>query len=50
MERIGIYPHLDDSQLQKKISIKKEFAYKYDGAIEGVAKKSRCIHKKFPQE
>ena len=43
MERIGIYPHLDDSQLQKKITLKKEFAYKYDGAIESVAKKSKKI-------
>ena len=43
MEKIGIYPHLDDPQLQKKITLKKEFAYKYDGAIEGIAKKSKKI-------
>jgi hypothetical protein len=43
MEKIGIYPHLDDPQLQKKITLKKEFAYKYDGAIESVSKKSKKI-------
>jgi len=43
MEKIGIYPHLDDPQLQKKITLKKEFAYKYDGAIEGISKKSKKI-------
>ena len=41
-----IYPHLDDPQLQKKITLKKEFRYKYDGAIVPVAEKSKTMCKK----
>jgi hypothetical protein len=41
-----IYPHLDDSQFQKKITLKKEFRYKYDGTIELVKEKSKSLCKK----
>jgi len=41
-----IYPHLDDPQLQKKITLKKEFRYKYDGTIEPVKEKSKTLCKK----
>jgi len=41
-----IYPHLDDPQLQKKITLKKEFRYKYDGEILPVSEKSKTMCKK----
>ena len=41
-----IYPHLDDPQLQKKITLKKEFRYKYDGEIVPVLEKSKTMCKK----
>jgi len=41
-----IYPHLDDPQFQKKITLKKEFRYKYDGTIESVKEKSKTLCKK----
>ena len=41
-----IYPHLDDPQFQKKITLKKEFRYKYDGTIEPVKEKSKLLCKK----
>jgi len=40
------YPHLDDSQLQKKLSLKKEFSYKYDGTIKDVKEHSNIVCKK----
>jgi superfamily II DNA or RNA helicase len=40
------YPHLDDTQLQKKISLKKEFLYKYDGELKDVTSYSNIICKK----
>jgi len=42
-----IYPHLDDPQLQKKITLKKEFRYKYDGEILPVQEKSNTLCKKM---
>jgi hypothetical protein len=39
------YPHLDDTQLQKKISLKKEFLYKYDGELKDVASYSKIVCK-----
>ena len=44
------YPHLDEPNLQKKISIKKEFQYKYDGEIGDVASKSEIVCKKEKRE
>lgn len=41
-----IYPHLDDPELQKKITLKKEFRYKYDGEIAPVHEKSKTLCKK----
>ena len=44
------YPHLDNTQLQKKISLKKEFLYKYDGTIKNVPEHSKIVckqNKKF---
>ena len=41
-----IYPHLDDPQFQKKITLKKEFRYKYDGTIEPVKERSNTLCKK----
>jgi len=44
------YPHLDDVHLQKKISVKKEFLYKYDGEIKNVSEHSNIVckqNKKF---
>jgi hypothetical protein len=41
-----IYPHLDDPQFQKKITLKKEFRYRYDGAISSVKEKSKTMCKK----
>jgi len=40
------YPHLDDSQFQKRITVKKEFQYRYDGEIDDVSKKSEMFVKK----
>ena len=40
------YPHLDDKQFQKKISLKKEFRYKYDGEIAPVQEKSKTLCKR----
>lgn len=41
------YPHLDDPQLQRKLSVKKEFRlYKYDGTIEDVETKANQMCKK----
>jgi hypothetical protein len=40
------YPHLDDSQFQKKISMKKEFLFKYDGEIKDVKEYSNIVCKK----
>ena len=38
------YPHLDDPQLQRKLSIKKEFRlYKYDGTIEDIETKAKAL-------
>ena len=44
------YPHLDDKQFQKKISVKKEFQYRYDGEIDNVSKKSEIVCKKKSRE
>jgi len=42
-----IYPHLDDPQLQKKITLKKEFSRsRYDGEIKPVLEKSMTMCKK----
>lgn len=41
-----IYPHLDDKQFQKKITLKKEFRYKYDGEIVNVQEKANTLCKK----
>jgi hypothetical protein len=41
-----IYPHLDDPQFQRKITLKKEFRYRYDGTIEPVKEKSKTMCKK----
>jgi len=41
-----LYPHLDNAQLQKKISLKKEFQYKYDGEIKDVNTYSNIVCKK----
>ena len=40
------YPHLDDREFQKKISLKKEFRYKYDGEIVSVKEKSKTLCKR----
>jgi hypothetical protein len=40
------YPHLDDTQFQKKISLKKEFLFKYDGEIKDVKEYSNIVCKK----
>jgi hypothetical protein len=40
------YPHLDDDQFQKKISLKKEFLFKYDGEIKDVNEYSKIVCKK----
>jgi len=37
------YPHLDDKEFQKKISLKKEFRHKYDGEISSVQEKSKTL-------
>ena len=37
------YPHLDDSNFQKKISLKTEFQYNYNGKIEDIVEKSENI-------
>ena len=39
------YPHLDDPQLQKKLTLKKEFSYKYDGEIKDVSSHANIICK-----
>ena len=44
------YPHLDDSQFQKKITVKKEFQYRYDGEIDDVSRKSEIVCKKKSRE
>ena len=44
------YPHLDDRQFQKKITIKKEFQYRYDGEIDDVSRKSEIVCKKKSRE
>ena len=44
------YPHLDDRQFQKKITVKKEFQYRYDGEIDDVSKKSQIVCKKKSRE
>lgn len=44
------YPHLDDRQFQKKISVKKEFQYRYDGEIDDVSRKSELVCKKKSRE
>ena len=41
------YPHLDDKEFQKKITLKKEFRYKYDGEISPVKEKSKTLCKKM---
>ena len=40
------YPHLDDKEFQKKISLKKEFRHKYDGEIVGIQEKSKTLCKR----
>ena len=40
------YPHLDDRELQKKITLKKEFRHKYDGEIFPVQEKSKTLCKR----
>ena len=40
------YPHLDDLKLQTKISLKKEFMYKYDGELGDIETKSKIMCKK----
>ena len=37
------YPHLDDSNFQKKISLKTEFQYNYNGKIEDIVEKSENV-------
>ena len=44
------YPHLDNRQFQKKISVKKEFQYRYDGEIDDVSRKSEIVCKKKSRE
>ena len=44
------YPHLDDRQFQKKITVKKEFNYRYDGEIDDISKKSEIVCKKKSRE
>jgi hypothetical protein len=44
------YPHLDDRQFQKKITLKKEFQYRYDGEIDNVSRKSEIVCKKKSRE
>jgi hypothetical protein len=44
------YPHLDDRQFQKKITVKKEFQYRYDGEIDDVSRKSEIVCKKKSRE
>jgi len=44
------YPHLDDRQFQKKITVKKEFQYRYDGEIDDVSRKSQIVCKKKNRE
>ena len=44
------YPHLDDRQFQKKITVKSEFQYRYDGEIDDVSKKSEIVCKKRNRE
>lgn len=43
---MSIYPSLNDPFFQKKISLKKEFQYKYDGKIGPIEKKSEDMCKK----
>ncbi len=43
---LGIYPHLNNKQFQKKITLKKEFRFKYDDTLEPVAKKADILCKK----
>jgi hypothetical protein len=43
---LGIYPHLNNNQFQKKITLKKEFRFKYDNKLEPVAKKADILCKK----
>lgn len=45
------YPHHNNSEFQKKVSLKKEFQYKYDGSIKNLleedAKNNLCNFKEF---
>ena len=43
---LGVYPHLNNNQFQKKITLKKEFRFKYDDTLEPVAKKANILCKK----
>ncbi len=43
---LGIYPHLNNKQFQKKITLKKEFRFKYDDTLEPVSKKADILCKK----
>jgi superfamily II DNA or RNA helicase len=43
---LGIYPHLNNTQFQKKITLKKEFRYKYDDTLEPVSEKADILCKK----
>lgn len=43
---LGIYPHLNNNQFQKKITLKKEFRFKYDDKLEPVSKKADILCKK----
>ena len=40
------YPHMEDRDFQKKITLKKEFRYKYDGEIVSVKEKSKTLCKR----
>ena len=47
MDPIGIYPKLDDLKLQKKITLKKEYAsYKYDAKIGDIKERTNTICKR----
>ena len=48
------YPHIHDLQLQKKIALKKEFQYKYDGDIKNIIEEDKngklCTKLEFPHQ
>ena len=48
------YPHIQDLTLQKKIALKKEFQYKYDGEIKDIIEEDKngklCTKLEFPHQ